>query len=162
MVRRAPGGLLAAAAGLALASSAASAQAAGLAAYQIVGDAVPAPLGGLAGDPAKGRAIIVDRQKGLCLLCHSGPFPEQRFQGDIGPDLSGVGDRLSKDQLRLRMVDSPALNPASVMPSYHRVDHLTRVARAWQGKPILDAQEVEDVIAFLATLRDPPESKETR
>lgn len=162
MARRAPGGVLAAAAGLALASSAASAQAAGLAAYEIVGDAVPVALAGLAGDPAKGRAIVVDRQKGLCLLCHSGPFPEQRFQGDIGPGLSGAGDRLSKGQLRLRMVDSTALNPASVMPSYHRVDHLQRVARSWQGKPILDAQEVEDVVAFLATLRDPPPSKETR
>lgn len=159
MARRA---MLACLAAAPVAALAVPAHPAALAAYEIVGDAIAAPLDGLRGDPAKGRAIVVERQKGLCLLCHSGPFPEQRFQGDIGPDLSGVGDRLSQGQLRLRMVDSTALNPASVMPSYHRVDHLTRVARAHQGKPILDAQEVEDVVAFLATLRDPPASKETR
>jgi sulfur-oxidizing protein SoxX len=130
--------------------------------YEVVGDSIPAPLAGLAGDPARGRAIIVDRQKGLCLLCHTGPFPDQRFQGDIAPDLAGSGSRLSEGQLRLRMVDSTRVNADSVMPSYYRIDHLSRVGRAHQGKPILEAQEVEDVVAFLATLRDPPSMKETR
>lgn len=133
-----------------------------LLAYEIAGDAIPAPLGGLTGDPARGRAIIADRQKGLCLLCHTGPFPEQRFQGDIAPDLAGAGARLSEGQLRLRMVDSTRVNAHSIMPSYYRIDHLARVARAHQGKPILEAQDVEDVVAFLSTLRDPPTMKETR
>lgn len=137
-------------------------QAAPLVPYEVVGDAIPAPLGGLTGDPAKGRAIIADRQKGLCLLCHTGPFPEQRFQGDIAPDLAGAGARWSVGQLRLRMVDSTRINPDSVMPSYYRIDHLARVARAQQGKPILEAQDVEDVVAFLAGLREAPDMKEAK
>ena len=140
----------------------AAAQPAGLAPFVVTGDAIEAPLGGLRGDPARGRGIIVDRQKGLCLLCHSGPFPDQRFQGDIAPGLAGAGARLSVAQLRLRIVDGTLLNPETVMPSYHRVEGLTRVARAFEGKPILDAQEVEDVVAFLGTLRDEPSTGETR
>jgi sulfur-oxidizing protein SoxX len=97
----------------------------------------------------------VDRQKGLCLLCHVGPFPDQRFQGDMAPDLAGAGARWSSAQLRLRIVDGSRLNPDTIMPSYYRIEGLTRVAPAFRDKPILDAQQVEDVIAFLATLRDP-------
>ena len=109
----------------------------------------PAP----AGDPARGRAIVVNRQKGLCLLCHSGPFPEQRFQGDIAPDLTGVGARWDAGQLRLRVVESRRINPDSIMPTYGRTDGLERVAQAFRDKPILSAQDIEDVVAFLATLR---------
>jgi sulfur-oxidizing protein SoxX len=133
-----------------------------LAAFQATGDSIDAPLAGLPGDPARGRAIVVDRQKGLCLLCHTGPFPDQRFQGNLAPDLAGAGTRLSEGQLRLRMVDSTAINPVSVMPSYYRVDHLKRVATAQRDKPILDAQEIEDVVAFLVTLKEPADNKETR
>ena len=122
----------------------------------------PRPLADWPAIVNRGRAIIADRQKGLCLLCHTGPFPEQRFQGDIAPDLAGAGARLTVGQLRLRMVDSTRVNAHSIMPSYYRIDHLERVARAHQGKPILEAQDVEDVVAFLATLRDPPTTKETR
>ena len=111
------------------------------------------PLTGVPGDPARGRAIVVDRRVGLCLLCHAGPFPEERFQGDLAPDLGGVGDRLSEGQLRLRIVDSRRLDPATIMPSYYRIDGLVRVGRAWQGKPVLSAEQVEDVVAFLLTLR---------
>ena len=121
----------------------------------IVGDAIPQPLTAEAGDPARGRAIVVDRQKGLCLLCHVGPFPDQRFQGDMAPDLAGAGARWSSAQLRLRIVDGSRLNPDTIMPSYYRTEGLTRVAPAFRDKPILDAQQVEDVIAFLATLQDP-------
>jgi len=121
----------------------------------IVGDAIPQPLTSEAGDPARGRAVVVDRQKGLCLLCHVGPFPDQRFQGDMAPDLAGAGARWSSAQLRLRIVDGSRLNPATIMPSYYRIEGLTRVAPAFRDKPILDAQQVEDVIAFLATLQDP-------
>jgi sulfur-oxidizing protein SoxX len=138
------------------------AAAASLQTYEVSGDAIVAPLATTKGDPAKGRAIIVDRQKGLCLLCHSGPFPEQRFQGDIAPSLAGAGSRLSEGQLRLRMVDSTRINPDSVMPSYYRVNHLTRVAPAQREKPILEAQDIENVVAFLVTLQDQPTPKETR
>jgi sulfur-oxidizing protein SoxX len=119
----------------------------------IVGDGIPASLGGAPGDPARGRAIVVDRQRGLCLLCHSGPFPEERFQGNLAPDLSGAGARWSEAQLRLRMVDSSRLNPDTVMPAYYRTDHLKQVAKAWQGRTVLTAQEIEDVISFLKTLQ---------
>jgi sulfur-oxidizing protein SoxX len=119
----------------------------------VVGDAIPASLTGVAGDPARGRAIVVDRQVGLCLLCHSGPFPEQRFMGDLAPDLSGVGARLSAAQIRLRIVDPGKLNPATIMPSYYKIEGLQRVAPAFRGKTILTAQQIEDVVAFLATLK---------
>jgi sulfur-oxidizing protein SoxX len=122
--------------------------------YTVVGDAVPAPLVEAPGDPARGRAVVTSRQRGLCLLCHTGPFPEERFQGDLAPSLAGVGARLSEGQIRLRLIDSRRLDPGSIMPSYYRTDGLERVGAAWRGKPVLSAEEIEDVVAFLATLRD--------
>ena len=118
------------------------------------GDAIEQPLTATPGDAARGRAIVVDRQQGLCLLCHRGPFPEERFQGTIATDLAGAGRRWSAGQLRLRIVDSQRLNPDSVMPPFHRTEGLQRVGRAWQGRPVLDAQQVEDVVAFLLSLKD--------
>jgi sulfur-oxidizing protein SoxX len=150
------GGVVLCAGGVAFAQP----QAAGVVAYETQGDSAPAPLSGLKGDAARGRAIVVDRQKGLCLLCHSGPFPEQRFQGDIAPSLEGAGARWSEGQLRLRMIDATRLNPATSMPSYHRTEGLARVAPAFRDKPILDAQEIEDVVAFLTTLREPTAAQE--
>ena len=117
-------------------------------------EALPQSLTGARGDPARGRAIVASRQVGLCLLCHSGPFPEERFQGELAPDLRGAGARWSEGQLRLRIVDSGRINPASIMPAYHRTDGLTRVAPAFQGKPILSAEQIEDVVAYLMTLKD--------
>lgn len=121
--------------------------------YVIEGDAIPAPLTGMRGDPERGRAIVVNRQY-TCLLCHSGPFPEQRFQGNLSPDLKGTGARWNEGQLRLRMVDASRLNAETIMPSYYRIEGLARVATAWRGKPILSAEQIEDVVAYLATLRD--------
>ena len=121
--------------------------------YTVVGDAIPAPLTGAKGDAANGRAIVINRQS-TCLLCHSGPFPEEKFQGTLGPDLKGTGSRWSEGQLRLRLVDAAKLNADTIMPSYYRLDGLTRVAPAWRGKPILSAEQIEDVVVFLATLRD--------
>jgi sulfur-oxidizing protein SoxX len=141
------------AASVLFAPSTAMAQSAALAAYRVVGDAIPAPLTALPGDAARGRAIVASRQVGLCLLCHSGPFPEERFQGTIATDLAGAGSRWTEGQLRLRVVDSRRVNPASPMPSYHRIDGLNGVASAYRGKPVLDAQQVEDVVALLRTLR---------
>jgi sulfur-oxidizing protein SoxX len=117
-------------------------------------DALPDSLTGGPGDPGRGRAIVANRQVGLCLLCHSGPFPEERFQGDLAPDLRGAGTRWTEGQLRLRIVDSGRINPATIMPAYHRVEGLVRVAPAFRGRPILSAEQIEDVVAFLTTLRD--------
>jgi sulfur-oxidizing protein SoxX len=89
-----------------------------------------------------------------CILCHSGPFPEEKFQGDLAPSLAGAGGRWSAGQFRLRLVDGSRLNPATIMPSYYRVDGLQRVGAAWRGKPILSAEQIEDVVAYLASLRE--------
>ena len=122
--------------------------------YTIVGDAIPDSLTGAAGDPLRGRAIVLDRRLGACLLCHTGPFPEEKFQGTLAPDLSGAGLRWSEGQVRLRLVDPTRLNPDTIMPAYYRAEGLTRIGLAWRGKPILTAAEIEDVIAFLVSLRD--------
>jgi len=137
---------------LAVAGSAARAESAG--AFAVVGDAIPASLTGEPGDAARGRAIVLDRQTGLCLLCHSGPFPETRFQGNLAPSLAGAGARWSEGQLRLRIVDARRLNPDTIMPPYYRVDGLDGVDKAHAGKTILNAAQIEDVVAFLATLKD--------
>ena len=125
-----------------------------LVAYQVEGDAIAQPLTAVAGDVARGRAIVANRQVGLCLLCHAGPLPEERFQGNLAPDLAGSGARWSEGQLRLRIVDASRINPDSIMPAYYRIDGLTRVAPALRGKPILEAQQVEDVVAYLRTLQE--------
>jgi sulfur-oxidizing protein SoxX len=117
-------------------------------------DAIPDSLTGAKGDPGRGRAIVANRQVGLCLLCHSGPFPEERFQGNLAPDLRGAGTRWSEGQLRLRIVDSGRIDAATIMPAYHRPEGLVRVAPAWRGKPMLSAEQIEDVVAFLTTLRN--------
>lgn len=125
-----------------------------LVAYQVAGNAIAAPLTGMPGDAARGRAIVTNRTVGLCLLCHSGPFPEERFQGNLAPDMRGAGTRWSSGELRLRMVDSHRLNPDTIMPAYYKLDGLNRVAPAFRGKPLLTAEQIEDVVAFLTTLRD--------
>lgn len=122
--------------------------------FRIVGDAIPVSLTGAKGDPERGRAIVTNRQVGLCLLCHSGPFPEERFQGNMAPDLAGAGARWSAGELRLRLVDARKINPATIMPPYYVVDGMNRVVPSLQGKPILTAEQIEDVVAFLTTLRD--------
>ena len=121
--------------------------------YTVVGDAIPEPLTNARGNAARGRALVVERSS-TCILCHSGPFPEQKFQGDLAPDLSGSGSRASEGQLRLRLVDASRLNAATIMPSYYRVDGLDRVGSLWRGKPILSAEQIEDIVAYLATLRE--------
>ncbi len=124
------------------------------AAQQVVGDAIPASLTGQPGDAARGRAIVASRSIGLCLLCHSGPIAEERFQGDLAPSLAGAGARWSEGQLRLRIVDGARLNADTIMPPYYRTTGLRRVARNFEGKTILSAAQVEDVVAYLATLKD--------
>lgn len=121
--------------------------------YTIAGDAIPESLTGAPGDAVRGRALVLERSS-TCILCHSGPFPEEKFQGDLAPSLAGAGSRWSAGQLRLRLVEAARLNPATIMPSYYRVDGLDRVGAAWRGKPILTAEQIEDIVAYLATLRD--------
>ena len=121
--------------------------------YTIVDDGIPTSLTGSPGDATRGRALVVARTT-TCILCHSGPFPETRFQGDLAPDLTGAGNRWSVSQLRLRLVDASRFNPDTIMPSYYRINGLVRVGRNFAGKPILSAAEIEDIVAFLATLRD--------
>jgi sulfur-oxidizing protein SoxX len=145
---RAPIGILAA---LLLASGMTAAQA--LEAYEIVGDAIPRPIGGLAGNAERGAAIVRDRERGNCLICHRGVDPAEPFQGSIGPPLAGVGARLDAGQIRMRLVDASRLNAATVMPPYFRTDHLQDVAPQYRGKPGLSAQEIEDVVAYLAALK---------
>ena len=120
---------------------------------EVVGDGIPQPLSAQPGDAARGRAIVANRQVGLCLLCHAAPIAEERFQGTLAPDLAGAGTRSTVAQLRLRLADSRRVNPQSIMPAYFRADGLTRVGKNWQGKTVLGAQQIEDVIAYLVTLR---------
>ena len=139
---------------LLLVAFAANAGAEDLQPFAIVGDEIPASLTGTPGDAERGREIVGNRQVGLCLLCHTGPFPEARFQGNLAPDLAGAGARANAGQLRLRIVDASRLNPNTIMPPYYRIDGLTRVAASYRGKPILSAEQIEDVVAFLVTLKD--------
>ena len=120
---------------------------------QALNGALLAPLTQVAGDATRGRSVVANRSLSLCLLCHSGPFPEVQFQGDLAPSLAGAGARWTAAQLRLRLVDSRQLNPQTIMPPYHATTDLTRVAAAWRDQPILNAQQIEDVIAYLNTLR---------
>ncbi|MFT8245699.1 sulfur oxidation c-type cytochrome SoxX [Roseomonas sp. BN140053] len=122
--------------------------------FAVTGDSIEAPLDGLLGDPARGEAVVRSREGANCLICHSIPNTAERFMGEVGPPLAGVGERLSPGQLRLRLVDSTLVNPDSAMPPYHRVEGLLRVDPRFRGRPVLTAQEIEDVVAYLAGLRE--------
>jgi L-cysteine S-thiosulfotransferase len=140
-------------AALIAASIACAANADELVPYKIAGDGIADSLTGSPGDAIRGRALVLARTT-TCILCHSGPFPEARFQGDLAPDLAGTGNRWTASQLRLRLVDASRFNAETIMPSYYRNAGLVRVGRNFDGKPILSAAEIEDIVAFLATLRD--------
>ena len=118
----------------------------------IAGNSLPESLTGAKGDPARGRAIVANRQVGLCLLCHSGPFPEERFQGNLAPDLRSAA-RLSEGEIRARIVDPRRSNPDSIMPAYYDTSGLARVAPSYQGKTLLSAEQIEDIVAYLLTIK---------
>jgi sulfur-oxidizing protein SoxX len=123
--------------------------------YRIIHGAIPAPLTDQPGEAERGRRIVLDRDGGDCVICHAMPLPQRQFHGSIGPALDGVGARYSAGELRLRLVDPKALNSDTIMPAYHRVEGLQRVHERYRGKPILTAQQIEDVVAYLLTLRSP-------
>ncbi len=119
--------------------------------FESVGDVIPKPLAAEPGDAARGRSVVVNRDQGGCTLCHEVPG-ETRF-GNVAPPLAGAGAKLSVGQLRLRVADSSRVNPDTPMPAYYRTEGLRQVAVAYRGKTILSAQQVEDVVAYLATLK---------
>lgn len=120
--------------------------------YRAEGDTIRELLVPTPGDAARGRDVLLGRD-GNCLLCHAVPEAGGRFMGNLAPPLTGVGARLSAGQLRLRIVDSQRLNRDTIMPPYYRTKGLNQVAEAWRGKPVLSAQQIEDVVAYLLTLR---------
>jgi sulfur-oxidizing protein SoxX len=126
--------------------------AAEVALYRVTGDAIVEPLTASPGDPARGRDVVIGRDAGNCQLCHAVPHSTDRFAGDIGPSLTGIGRRLTAAQIRLRIVDASRVNPQTIMPPYHRTERLSLVARPFAGQPVLTAQQVEDAVAFLARL----------
>ena len=122
--------------------------------WQAEGYAIKQPLGGLSGDPQRGRDIARSKDRGNCLACHHLPIPEEAFHGTLGPPLDLVATRLNEGQIRLRVADEQRIVPDTVMPPYHRpLNDLTQVAYEYYGKPLLTAQELEDVVAYLMTLR---------
>lgn len=124
-----------------------------LVAVEVIDGGIPAALTDAPGDAARGRMIVSNRQMGMCLLCHQAPISDDRFQGDISTNLAGAGARWTVPQLRLRVVNSRLINPASVMPAYYRTEGLRRMTASARDKPILDAQQIEDLVAWLATLK---------
>jgi len=122
--------------------------------FKIEGDAIKASLTGKAGDVAKGRKLASNRKKGNCLACHViSDQKEHQFHGEVAPSLDGVAERLSEGEIRLRLVNPKTANEDTIMPSFYEVASLHRVVKKFKGKTILSAQEVEDVIAYLMTLK---------
>lgn len=143
-------------AGAALLALCLAAPAAGqeVARYAVTGDAVEAPLAGLPGDAARGARIVRNRETANCLICHTVPDPSASFMGEVGPPLAGVASRLTPGQIRLRLIDPTKVNPAAAMPAYHRVAGLLHVEARYRDRPVLSAQEIEDVVAYLSGLKE--------
>ena len=122
--------------------------------WQADGLAIKQPLNNLVGDANNGRRIVISEDKLSCLSCHKLPIPEEPFHGNIGPDLTHVASRLSEAEIRLRVVDEKVINPVTIMPGYYRAPRkLNQVAMEFENRTVLTAQEVEDVVAYLKTLK---------
>jgi L-cysteine S-thiosulfotransferase len=122
--------------------------------FEVKNGGIPASLTGHPGDPQKGRAVVVNRVQGNCLACHAiSALSSEPYHGNVGPSLDGVARRLSPAEMRLRIVDATKLNADTMMPPFYRVDGLNKVMHQFQGKPVLTAEQVEDVVAFLETLK---------
>jgi len=122
--------------------------------FVVSGDAIAAPLGGLTGSAERGGRVVRNRETANCLICHTIPDPAETFMGEVGPPLAGVGARLTPGQIRLRVIDPTLANPEAVMPAYHRVAGLVHVDARWRGRPVLSAQDIEDVVAYLSALKE--------
>lgn len=116
---------------------------------QIVADTIPTPLTTQPGDANIGAKIFSERDQGHCVLCHAVASLDAPFQGNVGPDLSDIGARLSPAQIRLRIVDASRMNPETVMPPYYRTAGLSQVASAYTDAPMLPAQDIEHLVAYL-------------
>jgi L-cysteine S-thiosulfotransferase len=135
-------------------TSQAQAGAAALVKFEVKDGAIPASLTGKPGDPAAGKKVVAGRQLGNCLACHQiTALKTEPYHGNTGPSLDGVAGRMSEGELRLRIVDSTKANAETMMPAFYRTEGFNRVLPRFQGKPILTAEQVEDVVAFLATLK---------
>jgi len=145
--------LMSAVCGLAFVGTlAVGAQASETAQYTIVDETIPTSLTGKPGDAANGKKVVISRKKGNCLACHVMPIPEQQFHGKTGPDLHGVAEHYDEASMRMRIVDAHVIHPNTMMPSFYRTGQ-HRVLKKFQGKTILSAQEVEDVVAYMMTLK---------
>lgn len=113
-------------------------------------DSIETPFAA-AGDPARGREVFVAREGGHCVLCHAAPGVATA--GNVGPSLAGVGKRLTPAQIRLRIADIARVNAQAVMPTFHRVEGMQRVAPEYRERPVLNGQQVEDLVAWLVTLQ---------
>ncbi len=122
--------------------------------FQVEEFSIPVPLTSVPGNAARGERIVRDASNATCLICHDIPIPGEPDPGNIGPSLDGVGSQYTAGELRLRLVAPKALNPDTVMPSYYKIEGLNRVGEEFRGKSIYDAQEIEDVIAYLLTLTE--------
>lgn len=132
----------------------ASAEGAKLVKYQITDDtSIEKSLTGKAGDAKKGRALAIHRKKGNCLACHAMPIPEQAFHGNVGPSLVGVASRYSEGEIRLRVVNPKVLNPDTIMPAFYHNAGFNRVLKKFKDKTVIGAQDVEDIVAYLMTLK---------
>ncbi len=122
--------------------------------WQMRDYAIVKPLCDLQGDPTRGRALAIDSHAGNCLACHRMPIPEEPFHGTVGPPLDGVGARYTPAQIRLRIVDEQQINPMTIMPGFYRDPaRANRVADDYWGKTFLSAQQIEDLVAYLVTLK---------
>jgi sulfur-oxidizing protein SoxX len=126
-----------------------------LVSFEIKDQAITSSLTGAKGDPKKGEAVVINRLQGNCLACHVvTALAREPFHGNTGPTLNGVADRLNEGEIRLRLVDGTKINPETMMPSFYRIDGLNRVLPNFRGKPVLTAEQVEDVVAYLLTLKE--------
>ena len=139
---------------LCVAASAAAFSQPAVAPFVVKGDAIEAPLLGRVGNAGRGAAVVRNRETGNCLICHAVPDPGERFQGDLAPLLAGVGNRLNAGQIRLRLVDPTRVNNKAIMPAYHRIAGFVNVDARYAGQPVLTAQEIEDAVAYLVSLKE--------
>ena len=127
---------------------------AGMEKYKVVNGTIPKSLTGKSGNAAKGEKLTINRKKGNCLACHAiSALAKQPFHGNVGPPLNGVGNRLTAAEIRMRIVNPKAVNPNTIMPAFYKSDGFHRLQKKWKGKTIIGAQDVEDIVAYMLTLK---------